>query len=117
MHSVKILNSIYKEHRHSVPLMVETLVFLDVPAEDALLLGMMPWEFSASRIAVERERLGLSAVHPLIDFKFSPSPPDWLTPAVIVKMFDLALHGPGEPPPGCVYEEEELSKRTLVLPA
>ena len=117
MHSAKILMSIYKEHRYSVPLMVETLLDLEVPTEDALLLGTMPWEFPASRIAVERERLDLSPVHPLLDFKLTPPPPDWLTPAVIVKMFDLALYGPGDAPSEYEDEDDDFPGRTLILPA
>ena len=120
MHLSTVLNDIYREHRHSVPLMVETMLDLDVPAEDASLLGMMPWEYSANRIAVERERLGLSPVHPLLHFKLPPPPPAWLTPAVIVQMFQLALDGPGEPPPDEDEDHEEAEVNTdkmLVLPA
>ena len=64
MHLSAVLNEIYREHRHSVPLMVDTMLDLDVPAEDAHLLGLMPWEYSANRIAVEREPLGISPLHP-----------------------------------------------------
>ena len=107
MHPSDVLKSIYQEHQHSVALMVETLLDLDVPTEDARLLGMMPWEFPANRIAVERERLGFSPVHPLLHFKLPPPPPTWLTPAVIVKLFQLALDGPGEPLPSATEEDEE----------
>ena len=120
MHLSAVLDAIYREHRHSVPLMVETMLNLDVPVEDAHLLCGMPWEYSANRIAVERERLGLSPVHPLLHFELPPPPPAWLTPAVIVQMFQLALNGPGEPPPGAAEDDEEAESNTdkaLVLPA
>ena len=120
MHLSTVLNEIYREHRHSVPLMVDTMLDLDVPAEDAHLLGLMPWEYSANRIAVERERLGLSPVHPLLQFRLPPPPPAWLTPAVIVQMFQLALDGLGEPPSGADDDDEEAegnTDKTLVLPA
>ena len=42
--------------------MVETLLEMGVPTEDAQLLGQLPWKFSANRIFVEREHLGLGAV-------------------------------------------------------
>ena len=115
MYPPDVLKAIYAEHRHRVPLMVETLLHLDVPTEDARLLGRMPWELPANRIAVERERLGLSPVHPFIYFKPSP-PPAWLTPAMIVQIFQLALDGPGNPLPG-VTEDDQPTGRTLVLPA
>ena len=80
----------------------------------------MPWEVAADRIAVERERLGLSAVHPLLHWKLPP-PSDWLTPAMIVKMFQLALDGPDEPSPGAEddedHEDDRPTEGTLVLPA
>ena len=74
MHSRTVLMDIYKEHRYSVPLMIETLFDLDVPAEDARLLGIMPWEFPANRIAVERERLGLSPCIRCFTSKLPPPP-------------------------------------------
>jgi hypothetical protein len=120
MHAAETLRDIYKEHRCCVPRMVGTLIDLDVPAEDALLLGKLPWEFPANRIAVERERLGMSPVRPLFRFEVPTPPPAWLTPAVIVKMFQLALDGPGDPPPDVTSEDHEDKKstdETLVLPA
>ena len=129
MQPAEILESIYKEHRRSVPLMVGTLLDMEVPAEDARLLGVMPWKYPANRIAVERERLGLSPVHPLLHFKLPPPPPAWLTPALIVKIFQLALDGPGEPPPGAedddrqnageheAHGHDHSTAGTLVLPA
>ena len=119
MHSARTLRNIYQEHHRSVPFMVETLMNLDVPAEDALLLSRMPWELSANRIAVERERLGLPPVHPFPHWKLPPAPSAWLTPTVIVKMFELVLDGPGKPP-GVTEDEEEngdCTGGTLVLPA
>ena len=120
MHPVSTLKSIYEEHRSSLPHMVETLMDLAVPVEDTLLLGMMPWEFPANRIAVERERLGLSPVRPLLELKLPPPPPAWLMPAMIVKMFNLALDGPSEPPPDQLGDDQEvvdLTNPALVLPA
>ena len=120
MHPTAILSRIYEEHRSSVPLMVDTLIDLDVCLEDALLLGMMPWQLPANRIAVERERLDLSPVRPLLHLKLPPPPPAWLTPAVTVKMFQLPLDGPGEPPSEAPEDDEgreESGSGTLVLPA
>ncbi len=91
MHPSRTLESIYTEHGRSIPRMVGTLLNLDVDLEDVELLRRMPWQFPANRIAVERERLDLPAVHPLFHWKLPPPPPAWLTPAVILKMFDLAL--------------------------
>ena len=91
MYPPEILKSIYDEHDRSVPCMSETLLALDVPFDDVALLRCMPWRFPANRIAVERQRLGLPAVHVLLAWKLPPPPPAWLTPAVICKMFDLAL--------------------------
>ena len=91
MHPPKVLKSIYKEHGWNVPRMAETLACLNVSREDVDLLTRIPWQYLANRIAVEREKLGLSAVHPLLQRKLPPPPPDWLTPAVCQKMFALAL--------------------------
>ncbi len=120
MHLPKVLKSIYQEHGCDFQRLVATLINLDVPLEDVALLSQMPWQLPANRIAVERARLGLPPVHPLLHWKLPPPPPDWLTPAVIVKMFQLALDGPGEPPPGADeqdQEEDDVTGARLVLPA
>ena len=112
MHPSKVLKSIYEEHGWTVPRMAETLACLDVSREDVDLLARMPWQFLANRIAVEREKLGLSSVHPLLHWKLPPPPPDWLTPAVCQKMFALALE----------YQDDEANREFadpsgLILPA
>ncbi len=118
IHWLRVLKLIYQEHDESAPLMVETLLELGVPTEDARLLGAMPWEFPANRIAVERDHLGLPPVHPLIDFNFPPPPPAWLTPAVMSQMFTLALQALDEDPDGEEDEDsEDLPSQRLVLPA
>ena len=115
MYPPKILESIYDEHDRSVPWMTETLLALDVPFDDVALLRHMPWQFPANRIAVERQRLGLPAVHVLLAWKLPPPPPAWLTPAIIVKMFDLALRGPEEVPGE--DEDDNSADETLILPS
>ncbi len=120
MYPPTILESIYHEHDQSVPCMTEILFALEVPADDVALLSRMPWHFPANRIAVERERLGLSTVYPLLHWKLPPPPPAWLTPAVVVKMFEFALDGEEEAPPGAAGddgESEDATGRTLILPA
>ena len=120
MHLRAVLIDIYKEHHRSVELMVETLLDMDVPTEDAKLLGVMPWEYPANRIAVERERLGLSPMHPLLHFELPPSAPTWLTPALMAKMFQLAPETLDEPLVGAAEDDEAHEDRsvgTLVLPS
>ncbi len=116
-----VLTRIYREHGEDPHRMAETLLLAGVPLPDVELLRRLPWPYLANRIGVERERLGLSAVHPLLDWKLPPPPPDWLTPTVIVQMFELALHGPGEPPPEADQteddEDDDFTGKTLVLPA
>ena len=118
MHPPEVLKSIYQEHGQCSLRMAGTLASLDVPARDVELLSLMPWPYPANRIAVERERLDPPAVHPLLHWKLPPPPPDWLTPALVVKLLELALYGPGEPPPGCGDEDEEdFTDEILILPA
>jgi hypothetical protein len=111
MHPPEILEDIYKEHGHNLLCMAGTLANLDVPAVEVHLLSRLPWPFLANRVAVEREKLGLSAVHPFLHWKLPPPPPDWLTPAVIVKLFDLALNCEAE------TDDEPSCGLELVLPA
>ena len=115
MYPPNILESIYDEHDRSVPWMTETLLSLEVPFDDVALLRHMPWQFPANRIAVERQRLGLPAVHALLVWKLPPPPPTWLTPAMIVKMFDLALQPPEEAPGE--GDGDNSSDGLLILPA
>ena len=112
MHPPEILESIFKEHDHSAPPAAETLVRLDTPFETDL-LSRMPWQYLATRIAVERERLDLPAVHPLLHRKLPPLRPDWLTPAVMVKLFDLALSYSGDEADDAEFADD----RALVLAA
>lgn len=116
-----VLTSIYRKHGRDLHQMAETLRFIGADEDDVELLLLLPWPYLANRIAVEREKLGLSPVHPFIHFKPSPPPPAWLTPAMIVKIFQLALDGPGDPPPGAEidedHEDDQPTGRTLVLPA
>ena len=112
MHPPKVLKSIHEEHHWNVPRMVETLVCLDVSLEDVDLLARMPWQFLANRIAVEREKMGLSPVPPLLYLKLPPPPPAWLTPAVCQKLFALALeYQDGE------TDREFADPSGLILPA
>ena len=113
MHPFQILESIYHEHGCHVSRMAETLVNLDVPREDVDLLSLTPWHFPANRIAVERERLGMPAVQALLHWKLPPPPPAWLTPEIIVKMFDLALSDEYDDNTG----DEPTTGSALVLPA
>ncbi len=113
MNPHEILKGIYQEHGCDVARMVETLVDLDVPLGDVDLLSRMQWHFPADRIATERERLGLPAVHPLLHWKLPPPPPDWLTPAVIVKMFELALSDEYKED----ADDEPVNGSALILPA
>ena len=115
MHPPEVLEIIYQEHSYSATSMAGTLVNLDVPLEDVDLLSRLPWPLLANRIAVERERLDLPAVHPLLHWKLPPPPPDWLTPTVIVKIFDLALSQVDDEDPGDATELAD--GRELVLPA
>lgn len=91
MHPAEVLKSIYQEHGHSSGRMADSLMDLDVSHEDLELLRRLPWPFLANRIAVERERLDLPPVHPLLHWKLPAPPPDWLTPAICKKIFELAL--------------------------
>ena len=91
MHSPDVLKAIHAEHGRSTCRLAETLLLAGVLVADVELLHRLPWPFLANRVAVERERLGLAAVHPLLHWKLPPPLPAWVTPAVIVKMFDLAL--------------------------
>ena len=109
MHPPEVLESIYKEHGYSAPRMAGTLVNLEVPPVDVDLLSRMPWTYLANRIAVERKRLDLPAVHPLLNWKLPPPPPAWLTPAMCKKIFELALE---------FQDDAELvDGKALVLPA
>ncbi len=108
MHSPDVLKAIHMEHGRSTCHLAETLLLADVPVADVELLRRLPWPFLANRVAVERERLGLSAVHTLLDWKMPPPPPVWLTPVVIVEIFELAL---GD------EDAADCEKNGLVLPA
>ena len=119
MHPPEVLESIYQEHGHSAPRMAGTLVNLNVALDDVDLLSRMPWQYLANRIAVERKRLDLPAVHPLLHWKPLTPLPTWLTPAVIVDIFGLAFAGEYAEEPADAEDAyaERADRRALVLPA
>ena len=98
MYWFEALYDIYIEHGRDVTRLVGSLVGLDVLLADVDLSSRTPWQHSANRIAAKRERVRLSLVHPLLRWKLPSLQPDWLTLAVIVKRFQLALEGAARVP-------------------
>ena len=104
-----VLTRIYREHGEDLHRMAETLLLAGVPVADVELLRRLPWPYLANRIGVEHERLGLPAVYPLLDWKLPPPPPAWLTPAVIVKIFELCLSDESDEDAAASGEGSELA--------